>query len=82
MSANIIAVIFDFDDTLSDDSTTKLLESHKIDAKDFWQTKMRLMLESGWDPPLAYLKLILDNVGEKRPLGKLSYADLRSRFRT
>jgi len=28
---NIIAVIFDFDDTLTDESTTKLLEKYGID---------------------------------------------------
>ena len=69
---NIIAVIFDFDDTLTDDSTTKLLEAHGIDAADFWQTKMRALTQAGWDSPLAYLKLMLDNVGDGKPLGKLT----------
>ena len=32
---NTIALIFDFDDTLTDDSTTRLLRAHGIDVDDF-----------------------------------------------
>src|ERR1051325_6597652 len=60
---NVIAVIFDFDDTLTDDSTTKLLEHFSIDASNFWRNRAANMLKDGWDPTLAYLKLILDEVG-------------------
>jgi phosphoserine phosphatase len=74
---NIVAVIFDFDDTLTDDSTTKLLEAHGIDTRDFWHNKMERLINAGWDPTLAYLKLILDNVGPSKPLRSLSNADLR-----
>jgi hypothetical protein len=38
---NIIAVVFDFDDTLTDDSTTKLLAANGIDPVDFWQHRMK-----------------------------------------
>jgi hypothetical protein len=31
---NVIALIFDFDDTLTDDSTTRLLEVHGIDTRE------------------------------------------------
>jgi len=75
---NIVAVIFDFDDTLTDDSTTKLLERARIDTKDFWEGQMKRLTDDGWDPPLAYLKLILDNIGEGKPLGKLTNGDLRT----
>ena len=61
---NIVAVIFDFDDTLTDDSTTKLLERYGIDPQDFWGNRMKQLTDAGWDSPLSYLKLILDNVGE------------------
>jgi hypothetical protein len=74
---NRIAVVFDFDDTLSDDSTTKLLEAAGIDPVDFWQNKNKKLVDEGWNPTLSYLKLILDNVGDGRPLGKLSNAALR-----
>lgn len=69
---NVIAVIFDFDDTLTDESTSKLLESHGIDTNDFWRNQVDSLIKQGWDPSLAYLNLILDNVGEGKPLGKLS----------
>jgi hypothetical protein len=52
---NVIAVVFDFDDTLTDDSTTKLLDAHGIDTRDFWQNKMKGLTDAGWDPPLAYM---------------------------
>jgi phosphoserine phosphatase len=75
---NVIAIVFDFDDTLTDDSTTKLLESHGIDTTHFWGERMKALTVDGWDPPLAYLKLILDEVGEGKPLGNLTNADLRA----
>lgn len=74
---NIIAVVFDFDDTLTDETTTKLLESHGINAREFWGKRQRELLEQGWDPALAYLKLILDETGEGKPLGKLTNKKLR-----
>jgi hypothetical protein len=49
-----------------------LLKVHGIDIDDFWRNKVDNLIKVGWDPSLAYLKLILDNVGEGKPLGKLS----------
>ena len=74
---NIIAVVFDFDDTLTDDSTTALIRSAGIDADDFWTKKANALMDAGWDPTPAYLKLLLDNVGDGRPFGKLTNARLR-----
>ncbi|HUG67021.1 MAG TPA: hypothetical protein VMM76_04685 [Pirellulaceae bacterium] len=74
---NVIAVIFDFDDTLTHDSTTKLLEAHGIDTKDFWANQVGPMIGDGWDPALAYLTLILENVGDSKPLGSLTNESLR-----
>jgi phosphoserine phosphatase len=73
---NIIAVVFDFDDTLTDDSTTALLEAHGIDTREFWQKKMKALTDAGWDTTLAYLKLILDETQAGKPLEGLSNADL------
>ena len=75
---NVIALIFDFDDTVTEDSTTKLIESRGIDAKDFWQRHMKELTDDGWDSPLAYLKLLLDNTASGKPLAGLSNADLRA----
>ena len=74
---NTIALIFDFDDTLTDDSTTLLLHEHGVDAQDFWKNKFAKLVEDGWDPAPAYLELILDHVGAGQPLGLLSNASLR-----
>lgn len=74
---NIIAVIFDFDDTLTDDSTTLLLHQFGLDPADFWQNRVNQLLAAGWDPPLAYLTRLLQFVGPGKPIGHLTNADLR-----
>ncbi|HTZ95611.1 MAG TPA: HAD family hydrolase [Terriglobales bacterium] len=76
VSTEIVALIFDFDDTLAPDSTTKLLKNGGIDTNKFWQNA-RTLVEQGYDQPSAYLKLILDNVGEGKALGGLTNARLR-----
>ena len=77
-----LAVIFDFDDTLVPDSTSRLLESHGIDAKKFWLEDVKSLVEQGYDPTLAYLTLILENVGEDKPFGLLTEESLRAFGRT
>jgi len=73
----IIGVVFDFDDTLIPDSTTKLLENNGIDPKKFWLEDTKKLVTEGYDPTLAYLKLILDNIGKDKPLGHLTNDALR-----
>ena len=75
MGVSLIGVVFDFDDTLVPDSTTKLLQSYRIDAKKFWEDAKRLVLE-GYDPAQAFLKLFLDNVGVGKPLGEITNQNL------
>src|SRR5581483_6232626 len=72
---DIIAVVFDFDDTLMPDSTSKFLRAHGIKPEEFWPQASALLKE-GYDQPSAYLKLLFENVGEGKPLGKLSNLDL------
>src|SRR5450830_1171105 len=69
--------VFDFDETLLPDSTSKLLQSRGLDPHEFWTNDVRRRLEQGFDPTLAYLGLILNYVGADRPLGRLSNRDLR-----
>ena len=71
----VIALVFDFDDTLMPDSTSRFLQSRGINPRDFWPQSGALIKE-GYDQPCAYLKLLLDNVGEGKPLGKLGNNDL------
>lgn len=72
-----LALIFDFDDTLAPDSTTLLLKHHGLDAQKFWKQDAKALVEQGYDPAHAYLKLLLDNVGPGKPLGELTNQKLR-----
>ncbi len=74
---DIIALVFDFDDTLVPDSTTKLLRQHGIDPDRFWRVEAKALIAQGYDPPTAYLKLLFDNIGEAKPLGRLTNQQLR-----
>lgn len=74
----VIAVVFDFDDTLLPDSTTALLASRGIDTTEFWTEKAPGLVARGYDPPMAYLRLMLDLVGDELPLGPMSNEDLRT----
>jgi phosphoserine phosphatase len=75
--SDIIAVVFDFDDTLAPDTTTRLLQEHRIDAERFWSEDVASLVEDGYEPSLAWLKLLLDNVQPGRPLEGLSNQGLR-----
>lgn len=74
---DVIALVFDFDDTLLPDSTTLLLESRGIDPARFWKVDAKALLDQGYDPTVAYLNLILENIGADKPFGKLTSDDLR-----
>ena len=68
----LLAVVFDFDDTLLPDSTSALLRAHQIDPDDFWANRAKALVNRGYDPPLAYLNLLLAEVGAGKPLGELT----------
>lgn len=60
----VIALVFDFDDTLVPDATTALLESRGIDVREFWSEVVPRLVDEGYDPPLAYLRAMLDRIGQ------------------
>jgi phosphoserine phosphatase len=72
----VIAVVFDFDDTLAPDSTTFFLQEHGIDVDAFWLRDVKSLVQSGYDPTHAYLRKLLDNVGDGKPLGRLTNREL------
>lgn len=72
-----IALIFDFDDTLMPDSTSRFLQAHGIDVEEFWGRTVKELLSQGYEPALAYLNRILEIVGPERPLGLLTNEKLR-----
>lgn len=73
----VLALVFDFDETLLPDSTSKLLKTRGVDPAEFWSKQVRARVDDGFDPTLAYLGLILEFTGEGRPLGCLSNRELR-----
>jgi phosphoglycolate phosphatase-like HAD superfamily hydrolase len=73
----VLAVIFDFDDTLAPDSTTSLLREHGIDTDRFWREDVVSLVHDGYDPAVAWLELVLENVGSGKPLGNLKEDLLR-----
>jgi hypothetical protein len=56
----VVAVIFDFDDTLAPDSTSQLLESLGVDVPKFWCDEVGPLVRSGWDPVPAYLYRMIE----------------------
>jgi 2-hydroxy-3-keto-5-methylthiopentenyl-1-phosphate phosphatase len=74
---SIIAVIFDYDDTIVPDSTTQLLENYGIDSTTFWEVEFKKLVGQGYNPTNAYLRLILDNIGDGKPFNGLTNKKLR-----
>ena len=60
MAQNVIAIICDCDGTLCPDTTDRLVSMLGLDLKDFWKD-VSMLVEDGWDPPLAYLNKLLDS---------------------
>lgn len=51
----IIAIIFDFDDTLAPDSTSGYLKERcGVDTPRFWTEEVQPLMDEGWDPVPAY----------------------------
>ncbi len=56
---NKIALIFDFDETLVEESTTAFIESLGVNSKKFWEETNNGLMQQDWDPVPAYMfKLI------------------------
>ncbi len=54
MAEAVIAVVFDFDETLGPDTISFFLAQQKIKPSGFWRG-VNSMVADGWDPPLAYM---------------------------
>ena len=76
MAESVIAIVFDFDETLGPDTISFFLQKNDFDPKIFWQD-VNKMVQDGWDPPLAYMQkmLALSKVGKldisKQSLSKI-----------
>jgi len=59
--SDVIALIFDFDDTLAPDSTTGFLADMGVDVERFWKDQVGpLLFEHDWDPVPAYLYQMIE----------------------
>lgn len=71
MSAqSTIAILCDFDDTLGMDTTNLFLrEIFKMDEKEifnFWNKEVKKLIAMGWDPPLAFISRIVEQLKNKK----------------
>ena len=73
---NILAVVYDFDHTLSPHymQNQTILRHAGIDPEEFWPSCTALIKERGYEQELAYMKRMLDYDG----IRKLSNADLQA----
>ncbi len=74
---NIIAVVFDFDDTLAHDSTSSYLDSIGVDVKAFWD-KHKDYLADAWDPIPAYLHMMLLESKRRAAKERITKAKLKA----
>lgn len=68
---NIIAIVYDFDGTLSPGNMQEptIFAKYKIDPKDFWKKSERLVVKEGYERTLAYMKLLIhDPAFQEHPL--------------
>jgi hypothetical protein len=72
----VIAVIFDFDDTLAPDTTTSLLQEHGIDTARFWTEDVRALVDQGFDQAVAWLTLVTELAREGGALEDLTKTSL------
>jgi 2-hydroxy-3-keto-5-methylthiopentenyl-1-phosphate phosphatase len=63
MTESVIAIIFDFDETLGPDTISFFLQQQGIAPEKFWQ-EIKQMVEDGWDPPLAYMHKMFTLFGQ------------------
>ena len=80
--SDVIALAFDFDDTLTDDSTTQLLRKAGVNADQFWGEKVAGRIADGWDPTLAFVQEFLALTKAGQPLAGLNSQKLNDFGRT
>jgi hypothetical protein len=79
--SDVIALIFDFDDTLAPDSTSGFLESIGVDTQQFWSGRVDPLLAQDWDPVPAYLHEMIA-LSQKGDCGLITQERLQAWGRT
>ena len=72
----VIALVFDYDDTLVPDTTSMLLEDRGLNVRKFWTEDVANLVREGYDPAVAWLQLLLEQIGPGKPLREITNADL------
>src|ERR1039458_6808092 len=67
----IIAVIFDFDDTLAPDTTSGLIRSLGVNPERFWTSDVDSLIRKGWDPATAYMYCLIA-LSRKNPTKRIT----------
>jgi hypothetical protein len=76
--SGILAVVFDYDDTLvNGDSTTRFLADHGVDTERFWREEVATLVSDGYETTHAWLALFLEMAGDGKALGRVTNASLR-----
>ena len=76
---NIIAVVYDFDGTLSPGNMQEqtIFKAYGIDKKKFWARSQSLVVRRGYEKTLAYLKLLIDEPAfKRRPLSRKTLKEM------
>lgn len=73
----VIAVVFDFDDTLTHDSTSSFLDGIGVNVKGFWEEHKRY-LAAEWDPIPAYLHMMIVESRRRAPKDRITRDKLRA----
>lgn len=76
---NIIAVVYDFDGTLSPGNMQEetIFKAYRINKKKFWAKSQALVVRRGYEKTLAYLRLLIDDpVFRRRPLSRKKLKEL------
>ena len=75
--ADVVALVFDFDDTLAPDSTSGFLQDIGVDVPAFWHEQVDPLLNhEDWDPVPAYLYRMLE-LSRSGPQGPITRDRLR-----
>jgi phosphoglycolate phosphatase-like HAD superfamily hydrolase len=76
-----IALVFDCDGTIAEDTTTRVLRAVGIAPNSFWRQVRRLEQE-GWDAPLAYMHLLIkqSEANQSQKITRQTFIDVGKRI--
>ena len=70
--ANRLAIVFDFDETLAQDTFALLLEDLGLDADTFKQERVQPLVDDGWDKYIARAYCLVEESKKRSPKDKIT----------